>query len=348
MVLIDGKPEYSCAREVATVAGKTVTTVEGLSGNGALHPAAAGVPRRAGRPVRLLPLRHFDLGGGAARTQSGAQAAPRSSRRSIRISAAAASTTASSAPCRRPAPPSRERGHDLQHAAAEPDRQSDPVAMDRVRGAGPRARRQRQGRDRPGHPDRAHADRRRGARPDGRAGAPGVRPDRHQPGRGLHLRQLFDRGRRRLDPPRLRRGALAVPRPPRRDAALPGGGAFDRGRQIPARRQGHRPRLLVDGGRDHARTPRQRHRADQAALDLSHRRQEPAAARPAGEGHRARRSSTTSRRRTSCTPACCASPGAARVSSRSTRARCARPPRRRSRFCARAISSPSRPRARSR
>jgi nicotinate dehydrogenase subunit A len=38
MVLIDGKPEYSCAREVATVAGRNITTVEGLAGNGALHP----------------------------------------------------------------------------------------------------------------------------------------------------------------------------------------------------------------------------------------------------------------------------------------------------------------------
>jgi aerobic-type carbon monoxide dehydrogenase small subunit (CoxS/CutS family) len=38
MVLIDGEPAYSCAREVATVAGKTITTVEGLSSNGALHP----------------------------------------------------------------------------------------------------------------------------------------------------------------------------------------------------------------------------------------------------------------------------------------------------------------------
>jgi aerobic-type carbon monoxide dehydrogenase small subunit (CoxS/CutS family) len=38
MVLIDGKPEYSCARETATVAGKAVTTVEGLSGTGGLHP----------------------------------------------------------------------------------------------------------------------------------------------------------------------------------------------------------------------------------------------------------------------------------------------------------------------
>jgi aerobic-type carbon monoxide dehydrogenase small subunit (CoxS/CutS family) len=38
MVLIDGKPEYSCSREAATVEGKTVTTVEGLSGTAGLHP----------------------------------------------------------------------------------------------------------------------------------------------------------------------------------------------------------------------------------------------------------------------------------------------------------------------
>ena len=38
MVLIDGKPEYSCARDVATVAGRRITTVEGLAQNGALHP----------------------------------------------------------------------------------------------------------------------------------------------------------------------------------------------------------------------------------------------------------------------------------------------------------------------
>ncbi len=38
MVLIDGKPEHSCSREVTTVAGKAITTVEGLTSNGALHP----------------------------------------------------------------------------------------------------------------------------------------------------------------------------------------------------------------------------------------------------------------------------------------------------------------------
>ena len=38
MVLIDGEPACSCAREVATIGGRTITTVEGLGGDGALHP----------------------------------------------------------------------------------------------------------------------------------------------------------------------------------------------------------------------------------------------------------------------------------------------------------------------
>ncbi len=37
-VLVDGEPAYSCTREVGTLGGKSVTTVEGLSRNGALHP----------------------------------------------------------------------------------------------------------------------------------------------------------------------------------------------------------------------------------------------------------------------------------------------------------------------
>ena len=94
--------------------------------------------------------------------------------------------------------------------------------MDRLRAAGPRAHRHRQGGDRARHPDRAHADRRRGARRRAGAAAHRVGRDRCQPGRGLHLGQLLDRGRRRLDPPGLRRGARAVPRPPCRYARLPG------------------------------------------------------------------------------------------------------------------------------
>ena len=38
MVLIDGKPEYSCSREIATVAGRSVTTIEGLADGDTLHP----------------------------------------------------------------------------------------------------------------------------------------------------------------------------------------------------------------------------------------------------------------------------------------------------------------------
>jgi nicotinate dehydrogenase subunit A len=38
MVLIDGTPEYSCAREVGTVAGRSITTVEGLGTPENLHP----------------------------------------------------------------------------------------------------------------------------------------------------------------------------------------------------------------------------------------------------------------------------------------------------------------------
>jgi aerobic-type carbon monoxide dehydrogenase small subunit (CoxS/CutS family) len=38
MVLIDGEPAYACTREVGTLAGKSVITVEGLSKDGGLTP----------------------------------------------------------------------------------------------------------------------------------------------------------------------------------------------------------------------------------------------------------------------------------------------------------------------
>ena len=38
MVLIDGEPSYSCTREIGTVGGKSVTTIEGLSKDGVLSP----------------------------------------------------------------------------------------------------------------------------------------------------------------------------------------------------------------------------------------------------------------------------------------------------------------------
>jgi nicotinate dehydrogenase subunit A len=38
VVLIDGEPGYSCTREVGTLAGQSVTTIEGLTRDGALSP----------------------------------------------------------------------------------------------------------------------------------------------------------------------------------------------------------------------------------------------------------------------------------------------------------------------
>src|SRR3954469_5722197 len=38
MVLLDGEPIYACSREVGTVAGRRVTTIEGLGGVAQPHP----------------------------------------------------------------------------------------------------------------------------------------------------------------------------------------------------------------------------------------------------------------------------------------------------------------------
>jgi aerobic-type carbon monoxide dehydrogenase small subunit (CoxS/CutS family) len=38
IVLLDGEPVYACTREVGTVAGKAVTTIEGLANGEKLHP----------------------------------------------------------------------------------------------------------------------------------------------------------------------------------------------------------------------------------------------------------------------------------------------------------------------
>jgi nicotinate dehydrogenase subunit A len=38
MVLIDGNPEYSCAREIGSLAGRQITTIEGLGTPDASHP----------------------------------------------------------------------------------------------------------------------------------------------------------------------------------------------------------------------------------------------------------------------------------------------------------------------
>jgi nicotinate dehydrogenase subunit A len=38
MVLVDGAPVYACTRDIASLAGKAVTTVEGLARGDSLHP----------------------------------------------------------------------------------------------------------------------------------------------------------------------------------------------------------------------------------------------------------------------------------------------------------------------
>ena len=50
MVLIDGEPSFSCARPIESLAGKRVTTVEGLASDGSLSPLQqAFVDEQAGQ-----------------------------------------------------------------------------------------------------------------------------------------------------------------------------------------------------------------------------------------------------------------------------------------------------------
>ena len=77
-VLLDGKEIRSCVTPVAAVSGKSITTLEGLPalcaaqrGTTAAAPGAAsvaaGVDRRAGAALRLLPERDDDPGRRSAR-----------------------------------------------------------------------------------------------------------------------------------------------------------------------------------------------------------------------------------------------------------------------------------------
>ena len=47
-VLVDGRATRSCITDLATAAGRPVTTIEGLARGRTLHPLQAGVHRRAG------------------------------------------------------------------------------------------------------------------------------------------------------------------------------------------------------------------------------------------------------------------------------------------------------------
>ena len=87
-VLADGVEIRSCVTPVATVVGKSITTLEGFgrlvraaeearAGAGAAS-AAAGLPRRAGAALRLLYQRHDHQGLGAAGAESTAERCARS------------------------------------------------------------------------------------------------------------------------------------------------------------------------------------------------------------------------------------------------------------------------------
>src|ERR1700757_4189867 len=43
MVLLDGEPIYACSREIGTVAGRSITTIEGLGSGWQPHPLQTGI-----------------------------------------------------------------------------------------------------------------------------------------------------------------------------------------------------------------------------------------------------------------------------------------------------------------
>jgi xanthine dehydrogenase iron-sulfur cluster and FAD-binding subunit A len=55
-VLIDGRATRSCSMPVSLVAGKSITTIEGLSADGT-HPVQLALYRVRRPPVRILPVR---------------------------------------------------------------------------------------------------------------------------------------------------------------------------------------------------------------------------------------------------------------------------------------------------
>jgi len=65
-VLVDGVAARACVIAARGVAGRAITTLEGLPGRWQRRraaPGAASLRRRAGRAMRLLPQRHGDDGG---------------------------------------------------------------------------------------------------------------------------------------------------------------------------------------------------------------------------------------------------------------------------------------------
>ena len=79
IVHLDGAPVNACSHPLSAVAGKTVTTIEGLSPDGR-HPLQLAWIARGGPAVRLLPVRPDHDGGGAAGRASATHRRSRSTR----------------------------------------------------------------------------------------------------------------------------------------------------------------------------------------------------------------------------------------------------------------------------
>ncbi len=261
MVLIDGEPAYSCAREIASVAGN--------------------VGDHRGGPCRLAAQQSFldEQAGQCGYCLSG-----------ILISATAL-TRAQSAPeprrdRRRARPPSLPlRRAQPHHAGGGPRRRRAGAGM--IANTLPQSLidnpllsqwislRQTRGRVRVGSGKveigqgivtalTQIAAEELDVAPEQFASRLGR--DRCQSGGGLHLRQLLGLDRRCLDPPRLRRGARAVPGArstalgcPIAELTIVDGKFLRRGNET-----GHDYWSLA--GDDRSRSPRHRHRADQAAV----------------------------------------------------------------------------------
>ena len=65
-VLVDDQPARACMVPIASLAGRRVTTIEGLGTPGQTRPAAGRIHRRTGGAVRLLHERHDHERQGAA------------------------------------------------------------------------------------------------------------------------------------------------------------------------------------------------------------------------------------------------------------------------------------------
>ena len=349
MVLVDGQPAYACTREVGTVAGRKVTTIEGLGTPAKPHPLQqAFLDEQAGQCGYCLSGILMSAKALLDRNPD-PDAAPISWPRSTSISAAAARISAS---CARSNARPRRCATGGRHERARPARQawSRIPRLDRWITFQPdRTVRIATGKVEMGQgvvtahrPDRGRRAR-RAARSRRRAVG---RHDRRTR-RALHDLVAVDRGVRRLGAAGLRRGARQGARARGAAAQLQPRRAHGGRRPVPAERRGDRPGLLdASRPRSISRRPSPGRRRAKPVAVLQGGRPERAAHRPAGEDERRRlRARRAAARRAACAHAAPAQPRR-HARRRSTRPRSGAPRRASCRSCARPISWPSSVRSR--